>query len=130
MNLPFLRIVSSTLIVSLLSLGLPAQSAVAGLVGTHEAASAQSQPERERIRAFLERVEVQAQLQRQGIDPAEAQARVDALTDDEVQRVAGKLDQLPAGGDILGVLLTVFIVLLITDILGFTKVFSFTRPIK
>lgn len=130
MNLRFLRIVSRTLIVSLLGLSLPMQSAVAGLVGTHEAASAQSQPDRERIRAFLERAEVQAELQQRGIAPAEARARVNALTDDEVQRVAGKLDQLPAGGDIIGALLTVFIVLLITDILGFTKVFSFTRSIK
>jgi hypothetical protein len=56
--------------------------------------------------------------------------RVAALTDEEVHKVAGKLDQIPAGGDILGVLLTVFIILLITDILGLTKVFPFTHPIR
>jgi hypothetical protein len=41
------------------------------------------------------------------------------------------MDQLPAGGDAVGVLigasLFVFIVLLITDILGFTDVFPFVK---
>ena len=60
----------------------------------------------------------------------EAKARVNALTDDEAHKIAGKLDQLPAGGDILDVLLLVFIILLITDILGYTKVFPFTRSVR
>ena len=70
----------------------------------------------------------------QGIAPAEAQARVAALTDDEVRQAAGHLNELPAGGDGLGTIVTalgiVFIILLITDILGFTRVFPFTRPIR
>jgi hypothetical protein len=55
---------------------------------------------------------------------------VDALTDEEVQKVAGKLDKMPAGGDVIGILFTIFVILLVTDILGFTKVFPFTRSIK
>ena len=61
---------------------------------------------------------------------ADAKARVSALTNEEAHQIAGRLDQLPAGGEVLGVLLTIFIVLLVTDILGFTKVFPFTRPIN
>ena len=55
-----------------------------------------------------------------------------ALTDEEVHKIAGNMDKLPAGGDggVLEVLLTIFVVLLITDILGFTKVFPFTRSIR
>lgn len=54
-----------------------------------------------------------------------------ALTDEEARTLSQQLDSLPAGGvDVLGTVLIVFIVLLITDVLGFTKVFSFTRPIK
>jgi len=34
------------------------------------------------------------------------------------------------GAALSGALLIVFLVLLITDILGFTKVFPFTRPIQ
>jgi len=131
MNARFMRMTSRLLIASVLGLGLPLQSAYAGLVGTDKVAvSAQSQSERERIRSFLDREDVRNELQTQGVDVNTAKARVDALTDEEVRKVAGKLDQMPAGGEIIGILFTVFIVLLVTDILGFTKVFPFTRSIK
>jgi hypothetical protein len=86
--------------------------------------------ERERIASFLEREDVRQQLLAQGVSPTQAKARVAALTDEEARQLAGQVDSLPAGGDILGVLLTVFLVLLITDILGFTKIFPFTRPVR
>lgn len=131
MNSRFMRMTSRLLIASVLGLGLPLQSAYAGLVGTDKVAvSAQSQSERERIRTFLDREDVRNELQAQGVDVNTAKARVDALTDEEVQKVAGKLDKMPAGGEIIGILFTIFIVLLVTDILGFTKVFPFTRSIK
>lgn len=131
MNSLFMRMTSRLLIASVLGLGLPLQSSHAGLVGTDKVAvSAQSQSERERIRSFLDREDVRNELQTQGVDVNTAKARVDALTDEEVQKVAGKLDQMPAGGDVLGILFTVFVILLVTDILGFTKVFPFTRSIK
>ncbi len=131
MNSRFMRMTSRLLIASMLSLVLPFQSAYAGMVGTDRiAASAQSQTQREQIRAFLDREDVRKELQTQGIDADTAKARVNALTDQEVQKVAGKLDKMPAGGDILGILFTIFIVLLVTDILGFTKVFPFTRSAR
>ena len=131
MNSRFMRMTSRLLIASVLSLGLPLQSAHAGLVATDKVAvSAQSQSERERIRTFLDRADVRQALLVQGVDVDTAKARVNALTDEEVQKVAGKLDKMPAGGEILGTLLTIFIVLLITDILGFTKVFPFTRAAR
>ncbi len=131
MNSRFMRMTSRLLITSVLGLGLPLQSSHAGLVGTDKVAvSVQSQSEREQIRTFLDREDVRKELQAQGIDVNTAKARVDALTDEEVQKVAGKLDKMPAGGEIIGILFTVFVILLVTDILGFTKVFPFTRSIK
>jgi len=131
MNSRFMRMTSRLLIASVLSLSLPLQSTYAGMVETDKvAASAQSQTERERIRTFLDREDVRKGLQTQGVDANAAKARVAALTDEEVHKIAGKLDQMPAGGDILGILFTVFIVLLVTDILGFTKVFPFTRSAR
>jgi hypothetical protein len=83
------------------------------------------------ISTVLARPEIQAELIRRGVSVDEANQRVAALTDDEARTLSQQLDSLPAGGiDVLGTVLIVFIVLLITDILGFTKVFSFTRPIK
>ena len=132
MNSRYMRMTSRLLIASVLSLSLPLQSTYAVMVETGKvAASAQSQSERERIRTFLDRADVRQELQAQGVDANAAKARVAALTDEEVHKIAGNLDKMPAGGDgVLGILLTVFIILLITDILGFTKVFPFTRSIK
>jgi hypothetical protein len=123
----FRRFIASLLIVSLAGLGTvaPAQAA---LVATDAAVAG---AERERISSLLERADVRAQLQAYGVDPAQVKARVAALTDAEAAQVAAQVDQLPAGGaDILGVLLIVFLVLLITDILGFTKIFPFTKSVR
>jgi len=128
----FMRWTSRVVILSMLALGLPQQSAFAAMVETEPVIShEQAGQDRARIIAFIDRDDVVAQLQQRGVTAGEAKARVYALTDDEVHKIAGKLDQLPAGGaDVLGVLLFLFIVLLVTDILGFTKVFPFTRPVK
>ena len=56
--------------------------------------------------------------------------RVNAMSDAEVAQLAGRIDQAPAGGDVLGMLFTIFIILLVTDILGLTKVFPFTRSVR
>jgi hypothetical protein len=127
----FTRWISRMVILSMLAMGLPLQPAFAGIVETDQAVSHElAGQDRARISAFIDRKDILAQLQDQGVTAAEAKARVNALSDDEAHMIAGKLDQLPAGGEILGLLFTVFIVLLITDILGFTKVFSFTRSAR
>jgi hypothetical protein len=121
------RLVASLLIVSIGGLGLPLP-AQAGIIATDAVVAA---GERGRIASLLDRADVRAQLQAYGVSPADVKARVAALTDEEAAQLAAKIDALPAGGaSILGVILIVFLVLLLTDILGFTKVFPFTRPIK
>ena len=86
---------------------------------------------RKSINTFLDRSEVQNYLVAWGVSPEEAKARIDSLSDEEIENISSKMDQLPAGGDAVGVLigaaLFVFIVLLITDILGFTDVFPFVK---
>ena len=86
--------------------------------------------ERERLAGLLERVEVQARLQSLGVDPASAKARVAALSDEEAARLAAQMDELPAGGDLLWAAVLVFLVLLFTDIMGYTKIFPFTRSTR
>jgi hypothetical protein len=133
MNTRFIRMTSRLLIAAVLSLSVPLQSTYAAMVATDQAApSVQSRSERERISSFLDREDVRKEMQAQGIDAKATKLRVAALTDEEVHKIAGNLDKLPAGGDggVLEILLTVFVVLLITDILGFTKVFPFTHSIQ
>jgi len=102
----------------------------AALISTAQVAQATNQ-DRIAISTVLARPEIQAELVSRGVSVDEAKQRVAALTDEEARNLSRQLDSLPAGGvDVLGTVLIVFIVLLITDILGFTKVFSFTHPIK
>lgn len=119
------------LIVSLCYFELPIAPAQAALVSTESiVASNSAEPPRRKLERYLEREDVRAGLERNGVDPAAAKARVDALSDDEVATVAGRIDTLPAGGEFIGALVFVFVLLLITDILGFTKIYSFTRPVR
>lgn len=126
----FMRWTSRVMMVLMMIVGMPV-TASANIVGTDQAVNhALAEQSRARIMALVERDEVRAQLQARGVMPEQAQARVNALTDEEVIELSGKLDQLPAGGDVLGTVAFIFIVLLVTDILGYTKVFPFTRPVR
>lgn len=120
------RIVASFLILCLGAMSVPVP-ALAGIVGTDAVVAG---VERERVAGLLDRSDVQARLQALGVDPALARARVAALTDEEAALLAAEMDALPAGGDALGVALIVFLVLLFTDIMGYTKIFPFTRSMR
>ncbi len=122
----FNRAIARLLVVCTFALGLPLPAS-ADIVTTDQI---HASSERERVRSFLEREDVRSQLQSFGVDAEAAKARVDALSDQEVGELAGRIDQLPAGAGIVGVLFAVFIILLVTDILGLTKVFPFTRSVR
>jgi len=86
--------------------------------------------ERTQILNFLMREDVQQHMTRLGVDPEEAENRVASLSDEEIQQIAGRLDELPAGegiGVIVGAILIIFLVLLITDLVGVTDVFPFVK---
>ncbi|GEM_PF-536816 len=86
---------------------------------------------RQKVMDFFDRQDVQQQLERWGVKPEEAKARVKALTDEEVRLLAKKIDQMPAGGGglgfLIGLLIVVLIVLVVLDILGITDVFTFIK---
>ena len=123
------------LVYALALLQFPVGMAQASIVGTESALdAAASQVHRDRIHAFLAREEVRAQLVVWGVDAREAQARVDALSDREVKRLAERLDGLTAGqdlvGPIVGAIVLIFLVLLVTDLLGLTNIFPFVKKNK
>ncbi len=134
MTTTFKRLMATALIPSLILVGTPLM-AQAGIVSTEQAleaqaVSAQSEASRERVTAFLQRDDVRAELQAQGVSADDALVRVQAMSDAEVAQLAQRVDQAPAGAGVVGVLFTIFVILLVTDILGFTKVFPFTRAIR
>ena len=72
---------------------------------------------------------LQKQLVDLGVDPAELHDRVASLTPAEIQHLNAELKDAPAGG-VLGVLLTIFIVFIVTDMLCATDIFTFVKCIN
>jgi len=128
----FAKYVSFFMALTMVFMTMPIQTVSAAMVGTETVFTiTQAQNARTNLIKFLERKEVQAAMIAQGINPLEAKARVDSLSDAEVMRIADKMEQLPAGGGGLGILfgtaLIIFLVLLFTDIMGYTDVFPFVK---
>ncbi|MES9975235.1 PA2779 family protein [Candidatus Thiodiazotropha sp. LNASS1] len=78
----------------------------------------------DRIRSTMTRDDVRSTLVGMGVNPAEAELRLDALTDAELVMLNQQIDELPAGGSVLGVLGAVLIVLIVLELLGVTNVFT------
>lgn len=128
--MPYLRRYVAMLLIAVLALGsLPVAAAqTAGLVSTQSALQADTAAsDRERINDALARADVQDQLLAQGVSVDQVKDRVAALSDAEAREMADRLDAMPAGAGVVGALFAVFIILLVTDILGLTNVFPFTR---
>ena len=78
-----------------------------------------------RVDAFLARDDVRKALIAQGVSPSDAVHRINALTDSELQQLATRIDQLPAGGTgVIEVVGIVAVVLLVLELLGVTDVFT------
>lgn len=128
------RLVAGLAIVSLSHAGLVHAAVSAGapasqLIGAEQVAEAASG--RALLEQTLQRADVVAALEARGVSVDAARARVAALTDAEAAHVAAQIDAAPAGADgVLGTIVFIFVLLLITDILGFTKIFPFTRSIR
>ena len=125
--------VSFFLICSFFLLDFSAQTAKAQMIGTSTVIAAQKQEaNRERITAFLGRDDVHQVMVLRGVNPDEAQKRVASLSDSELTKIYHAMDQLPAGGDsglgaVVGAVVFIFLVLLITDLVGLTHVFPFVH---
>lgn len=128
---PIKKVFVHALITSFMFVGF-AQTAQASIITTEQVvAVANAEQNRAKVMSTFTRADVQAELQKMGIDTDEAKARVASMTDAETASIANKIDTLPAGGDgILGTIVFIFVLLLVTDILGLTKVFPFTRSMR
>lgn len=129
----FRRIIATVVSASIVFSGM-AYAAPSTLIGTEQLAAAVApaahSDSRTRLLGTLERADLVAALEARGVSVSDVRSRVDALTDAETTQLMAQIDQAPAGGEVLGVLFSIFIILLITDILGLTKIFPFTRSVR
>ena len=125
------RAVAAAMALLMAMTSMPIGVAQAEMVTTDQVIEQVNPPEdRTRVMDFMLREDVQQQLTILGVDPEEAARRVASLSDEEIQQIAGRLDELPAGegvGAIVGVILIIFLVLLVTDLLGYTDIFPFVK---
>jgi len=127
-----LKPTSICMAVMMLMMFAPVHSVLAAMVGTETVIdSARGQEARDLIHKVLAREDVQAALSEHGIDPQEAGARIDSLTDEEVIRIADQIEQLPEGAGAAGfliiALLVLVIVLIILDVTGVADIFTFIK---
>lgn len=125
------RFVAGVLVAAMAGAAVATGPAQAALVGTDRVIEEVQGTDRDRVADFLARDDVTAQLENLGVAPEEAQARVAALSDEEVAAIAQRIDTMPAGqsaiGAIIGAGVLIFVILLVTDLLGLTHVFGFTQ---
>jgi len=124
--------IASVLILSISTWGLPALAApVSAEQVMTLTVSEQHTAQRAELVTWLDREDVRQQMTALGVSPTQAMARVASLSDAEVSRLAGEIETSPAAGNgVVGAVVFVFLVLLVTDLLGLTKVFPFTRSVR
>ncbi len=128
----FRRLTAAVLSTSLVFSSL-AYAAPGAMIGTEQLAATMAPADgshRARLMGTLGNAELVARLEARGVSVDEVRARVGALTDAEAAQLLAQIDSAPAGADVVGVLFSVFLILLVTDILGLTKVFPFTRSVR
>jgi len=106
--------VALLMIVLTMLLSVPYQAAFAALVDTETMLDmSRGQEARETLKQFMVREDVRSAIVSQGVDPLEADARLNSLSDAEVIRLADQVDQLPAGGDALGLAISVLVIVIL-----------------
>jgi hypothetical protein len=122
----FKKTVVYALCFAVLNLGSPLV-ARAELVGTLQAVESGTRAQDlATVTAALAKQEVRDQMVALGVNPADVDARVARLTDTELRTLAGRMDQMPAGGDALAVIGIVFVVLIILELVGVIDIFKKT----
>ena len=126
--------ISKLIVSSVLSVTLFAQVSWGQIASTELVLGSPSLVSSEaKVSQFVAREDVAKAFEEMGVDPKTVELKLASLSDDEINSIASNIDTLPAGGDggsIIGAIVFIFIVLLITDILGLTKVFNFTRSVR
>jgi Family of unknown function (DUF6627) len=117
---------------SLMLVMLPMLPAQAGMVDNGRIISEQQATlDSESILAMLDQEVTRQQLESWGVNPEMARERINSLTGEELANLNRQLNEVKAGGDgVLGILLVIFIVFVITDVLGATDIFPFIHPIR
>jgi len=122
---------STAIFLSILLALMPLLPAQAAMIGNDQIVNqCLSHQTRDGLQQLFEQETAQQQLQAWGVNPDQIKSRIDSLTDAELARINQQVNDIQAGGDVLGILLVIFLVFVITDIIGATDVFPFINPAR
>ncbi|AHF01990.1 hypothetical protein THIAE_09725 [Thiomicrospira aerophila AL3] len=112
-------------------LGVASMGAQASMISNAELAAVEAQLElRDQVMQQITRADVQQQLVAMGVSVKDVEQRIAAMTDAEIAQLHSQLQDLPAGAGVIGIALFVFVVFVITDVLGATDIFPFIQPVR
>ena len=119
------------LILSFSFLILPLSQAQATLVANDQLIQQVQQiNDKDVLLQTINRADVQEQLSDMGVSTADIENRINQMTGEEIAQLNQQLNELPAGGGVLGVIVLIFVVFVITDVIGATDIFPFIHPVK
>src|SRR5210317_1402425 len=113
-----LKTMLQTAIASLFLFSMLSQPLQAGMVGTADLLDTQNYSQN----IDSKRESMRQQLVDLGVEPQQAAVRVAGLSDNQINEISQRISDLPAGADAGGVILTIFIVFVITDVIGATDI--------
>ncbi len=120
----FQHVVTRLMAVAIISMGF-VQVSAAGVIGTQQMVNSEArQDQLARMETLLARQDVAGQLALYGVAPEMVMERVQNLTSAELMELEGKINQQVAGGDIVGLVGAVFIVLIILELVGVIDIFK------
>ncbi len=120
-----------TLTLSLLLICAPISQAQAAIIANAQLIDqVQQVNDKDALLQTINRVDVQEQLLSMGVTAAELENRINQMTQQEIAQLNQQINELPAGGDILGIIVLIFIIFIITDVIGATDIFPFIHPVK
>ncbi len=121
----------TSFILSIFLINLSFGTATAGMIG-NTAIMAQSEQgtERQALIQQLQRSEVREQLLSMGVQPEAVERRIQQLSETEVAQLNQQIANAPAGGGVIELLVLVFLVFVITDVIGATDIFPFIHPVN
>ena len=120
-----------TLILSISLIALSFGQAQAAVIANNQVIQQiQQETDKAALLQTVNRTDVQEQLTSMGVSTADIESRINQMTQEEITQLNLQLDQLPAGGDVLGIVVLIFIVFVITDVIGATDIFPFIHPVN
>lgn len=125
------RLIASVLSLSIMWLSIFSSLTHADLISTGEMQQQeQLQYDRQQLLDLISQAELQDKFIDKGVDMDNAKERINNLTSDELAQLNAQINELPAGGDILGIIVLFLLVFIVTDIIGATDIFPFINPVN